>query len=272
MTKNVYLLVSQTIVVAFMLLFEFSASCQILNLERRRIENDSLEYTLLNIGSDFSLFNRSAAEDAPVNLLGFNNSLNFIRKKNRHALIVIAQNNFLRINENPFLNTGFAHIRGHFNRMDKRSFEVFTQYSYDNFRQLNPRILLGSNLRYRAIQSDRLTLSFGFGPMLEYEQWINPETDEKVEVDFVKLNSYFVLRLVLSDTFEYNGSTYFQSGYDGSIDRLRNRVAHTSNLIARVTGRLSLTVSFDMNYEDRPIVPITPFIFNIRNGLMYDLK
>ncbi len=263
---------SRVLTIVVLLALELSATGQILNLERRRIENDSLEYTLLNIGSDFSLFNRSAAENAPVNLLGFNNNLNFIHKKNKHAIIIIAQNNFLRINENPFLNTGFAHVRGHFNRMDKRSFEIFSQYSYDNFRQLNPRILLGSNLRYRAVQSDRVTLSFGLGPMLEYERWTNPETDEFVEVDFVKLNSYFVLRLVLSDNFEYNGSTYFQSGYDGSIDRLRNRVAHTSNLIARVTGRLSLTVSFDMNYEDRPIVPITPFIFSIRNGLQYDLK
>lgn len=266
------MLIVRTAFIATFLVLEFSASCQILNLERRRIENDSLEYTLLNLGSDFSLFNRSAAADAPVNLLAFNNSLNFIHKKNRHALIVIAQNNFLRINENPFLNTGFAHVRAHFNRMDKRSFEAFTQYSYDNFRRLNPRVLLGSNLRYRAVQSDRVTFSLGIGPMLEYEQWNNPETDELVAVNFIKLNSYFVLRLVLSDNFEYNGSTYFQSGYDASIDRLRNRVAHTSNLIARVTGRLSLTVSFDMNYEDRPIVPITPFIFNIRNGLLYDLK
>lgn len=263
---------SRIAILTFLLLLELAATSQILNLERRRIENDSLEYTLLNVGSDFSLFNRSAAADAPVNLLGFNNSLNFIRKKNRHALIVIAQNNFLRINENPFLNTGFAHVRGHFNRMEKRSFEVYSQYSYDNFRQLNPRILLGSNFRLRVIQSDRVTLSMGMGPMFEYEQWTHPVTEEIVEVDFVKLNSYYVLRLVLSDNFEYNGSTYFQSGYDSSIDKLRNRIAHTSNLIARVTGRLSLTVSFDMNYEDRPIVPITPFIFNVRNGLLYDLK
>lgn len=254
------------------LLLVASCDAQILNFERKRLDNDTTDFTAFNISLDFSLYNRSADAEAPVNLLGFNNNINYIRKRGKHALIFINQNDYLKINESPFLNTGFAHLRGHLWRAKKRSVEVYGQYSYDNFRQLNPRVLSGVNLRYRLIRSDIFTLNAGIGGFFEYERWRHPKTDELVEVYLPKLNTYFSWRLELSENFDYNGTLYYQSGYDPSIDRLRNRIAHTSNFIARISGRLALSVAFEMNYEDRPIVPITPFIFSLRNGLMLTLK
>lgn len=250
----------------------FNLDAQILNMERKRVDNDSLEYTALNLASNLSVFNRSAASDAPVNLLGFNNSLNFMYKRRERALIFIAQNDFLRINDSPFLNTGFAHLRMHFKRGQKASTEVYGQYSYDNFRRLNPRLLAGANMRFRLIDSDVFLLNFGAGPMLEFERWQHPVSDDFVQVTFLKLNSYLVLRGALSDTFEFNTIVYYQTGYDPSIGALRNRIAHSTNVLARITGKLSMNVTFEFNYEDRPIIPITPFIFSVRNGITYALR
>jgi hypothetical protein len=218
------------------------------------------------------LYNRSAAEDSPVNLLGFNNSVNLIHQRQQRALIVIAQNNYLRINDAPFLNTGFAHIRGHFRRGRRTSVEVYSQYSYDNFRRLNPRLLLGSNLRARLFSSEAALLTVGIGPMLEYEAWQHPFTEEMVRLTLLKANAFIALRAQITDVLDYNGVVYFQSGYDPDIGRFRNRVSHSSNILARVSKRISLTVAFEFNYEDRPVVPITPFIFSLRNGLAYRFK
>ena len=244
---------------------------QILNIEKGRLDNDSTDFMQLNVSVDFSLFNRSAAEDNPVNLFGYNNRVNFIKKKGKHALIVINQIDYLRINEDPWLNTGFTHVRGHFWRPNKRSMEVYTQHSYDNFRRLNPRMLVGVNARYRLIKGDKITWNVGFGPMWEGERWTHPYTEEVIDVQFIKLNTYTSFRAKLNENIDYNALFYYQVGYDEGIADFRHRIFHSSNLITKITKRLSFSFSFEFQYEDKPIIPITPYIFSIRNGLMYSL-
>ncbi|MCC5917218.1 MAG: DUF481 domain-containing protein [Cryomorphaceae bacterium] len=257
----------------FLVIFIFGLQllgvAQILNIEKNQLDKDTLDFTSLNVGVNFSLFNRSAASDEPVNLLGFNNKINFIHKRGNHALIFINQIDYLRINENPWLNTGFSHFRGHFWRPKKRSLEVYTQHSYDNFRRLNPRILVGTNMRVRLVRNKKITLNYGIGTMYEWERWEHPHDLENIDVQFIKINTYFTFRAAINDNLDYNGTLYYQVGYDPKINNFRNRVFHTSNIITKVTKRLSLNLSFEIQYEDRPIIPITPLIFSIRNGLIF---
>jgi hypothetical protein len=44
-------------------------------MEKHRVERDSGNFSVLNINLNFSLFNRSADADNPVNLLGLNNPI-----------------------------------------------------------------------------------------------------------------------------------------------------------------------------------------------------
>ncbi len=242
---------------------------QILNIEKSRIEADTGDYFRFNTTLSLSSFNRSADIENPVNLFGFNAQLNAIRKKGEHAIILINQTDYLRINENPFLNTGFTHLRGHFWRESKRSAEIFTQYSYDNFRQVNPRILFGTNARFALAKNNKVSLFFGAGPMYEWERWIHPQTDQVANVQFIKLNTYTSFRASINENIDFNALVYYQVGYDQNISDFRHRVALTSNIIAKITHRLSLNIGFEIHYEDKPIVPVTPLIYSIRNGLSY---
>ncbi|MCH8545420.1 MAG: DUF481 domain-containing protein [Cryomorphaceae bacterium] len=242
---------------------------QILNIEKSRIEVDTGDYFRFNTTLSLSSFNRSADVENPVNLFGFNAQFNAIRKKGKHALILINQTDYLRINENPFLNTGFTHIRGHFWRESKRSLEIYTQYSYDNFRQMNPRILFGTNARLAIVKNKKVSLYFGGGPVFEWERWTHPQTDEVINVEFLKLNTYTSFRASINENIDFNTLIYYQVGYDESITDFRHRVALTSNIITKITQRLSLNIGFEIQYEDKPIVPITPLIYSIRNGLSY---
>jgi hypothetical protein len=240
-------------------------------MEKHRVEQDSGNFSALNINLNFSLFNRSADADNPVNLLGLNNRFQFFRKQGKHGYIFIHQLDYLRINENPWLNTGFNHLRVHFWRANDRSMEVYAQHSYDNFRRLNPRIVGGVNARFKGIQDSIFSLSFGIGPMYEREWWRHPTTEELVEVSFLKLNFYTSFRWKIADNIDMNGLAYYQAGYDPGIADVRHRVFFSTNLLTRITRRVSLNTSFEFNYEDKPIIPITPFIFDIRNGLVFRL-
>lgn len=244
---------------------------QILNLEKYRADGDTLKNYAVNFNGSLNANNRSAAEDNPVNLFGYNFSLSGIYTPNKHGYILIAHRNFLRINEDPFINFGYVHARINFYRKNDLNFETFVQFSDDNFRGLNPRIISGGALRYRFIDTDKSELLLGLGSFFEFERWLNPITENIEEVKFIKSTNNIVFRHSFNDDISVNGVFYYQVGYDNSISRFRNRYSSDLNFNSKITERLSFTTQFEFSYEDRPIVPITPFIFSIRFGIGIDL-
>lgn len=250
----------------------FSLNGQILNLEKyRSMGEDTLKNYAINFNGSLTANNRSAAADNPVNLFGYNFSLSSIYMPNRHGYIFIAHRNFLRINENPFINFGYLHARINFLRKEKLSFEVFAQMSDDNFRGLAPRAISGGSMRYRFLEKEHTEITFSQGFFYEYERWRRPtQFDEFVEVDFVKSSSNIVFRHKFSEQFNMNGLLYYQVGYDSDIENIRNRYSGNIHVNSKISKRLSLINFFDFSYEDRPIVPITKFIFSYRIGLGID--
>lgn len=254
------------------LLFAFTivpAKAQILNIEKSKVQRDTSNFFTGSFNLSGSFYNRSAAADKPVNLLGINFKADLLYLSNQHAYIFINKFDYLRINENPFINTGFSHFRIHFYRDKRYSFELFTQYQYDNFRQLNPRIIVGGAPRFKFIDSDNLLLYGATGLMWEYEQWVHPINEQIVDISLLKSTSYMSLRSKISESFDFNVVNYYQVGYDPEISALRHRVNLMTNVIAKITQKLSFTFSFNIQYEDKPIVPINKVIYDIRNGVMY---
>lgn len=257
------------------LLLGFSSSnrafAQILNLEKYRVDGDSLKNYAMNFNGSLTLNNRSAAEDNPVDLFGYNFSLHAVYTPKKHSYIFIGHRNFLRINENPFLNFGYLHARINFYRKNRLNFEVFTQLSDDNFRGLNPRFLTGSALRYRILDKSDSELILGTGAFLERERWFHPQEGSRVIITLVKSTTNFVFRHKFSPTFHVNGVVFYQFGYDPSISKIRNRYSADININSKITRRLNLTNHFDFSYEDKPVVPITRFIFSFRTGVAFEL-
>ena len=62
---------------------------------------------------------------------------------------------------------------------------------------------------------------------------------------------------------------YFQTGWDKSIEALRNRVSGDLALNVRMGKRLELSVKSTFSYEDRPIIPISRSVYALSNGLNY---
>lgn len=244
---------------------------QILNLERYRADGDSLKKFALNFTGSFNINNRSAAEDNPVDLMGYNLSLNAIYTPKKHSYIFIAHRNFLRINESPFINFGYLHARINFFRKNRLNFETFVQMSDDNFRGLNPRLIGGSAARYRLLDKEDSEIMLGIGAFYEYEWWTHPSTGDIIEIGLVKSTNNIVFRHTFNEYIHINGVFYYQFGYDNNISRVRNRYSSDLNLNSKITERLSLTTHFDFSYEDRPIVPITRFIYTFRIGVGLDI-
>ncbi len=248
-------------------LLTFTTQGQILNIERLRMEKDTAKNFQFKTTFGLNVFNRSAGAEDPVNLLGYNLDVNAIYFPNRHAYVFVSNFDYLKINESDFLNFGFVHGRVNFNREKEINYETYLQYSFDNFRGLDPRLLVGGSVRIKIIKNNRIDFILGLGGLQEWETWQHPYTGEVVQVNLLKSSNYLSLRATLNDYVDVNLVNYYQVGYDRDISDFRQRINSSTIINTKITGRFSLTNTFDISYENRPIVPVTNVIFAFRTGL-----
>lgn len=258
--------------IALLLFFvTLTGQSQILNIERYKIKKDTSKVFTFKTTAGLNIYNRSAAADSPVDLFGYNINLNALYYPNKHAYMFISKFDYLKINDNDFLNFGFVHGRINFNREEDINYDVYSQYSYDNFRGLHPRVVAGGSIRRNLIKSEKISFVLGIGGFFEHEKWDIPNTDEQIEVNLVKSSNYLSFRMSVNDFLDLNTMNYYQVGYDSEISSFRHRISSITNINTKISERFSLTNSFEINYEDRPIVPITKLIFSFRTGISVDL-
>lgn len=73
----------------------------------------------------------------------------------------------------------------------------------------------------------------------------------------------------IKEYLRIDGIAYYQAGYDSDINGFRHRLNFTVAFNVKLTGKLNLRTSFDCQYENRPVIPITKFIYSLSNGLTY---
>lgn len=254
-----------------------TANAQILNIERSRVERDTANFLTGKAGLNFSMFNRNAGRDNPNNFLQltFNGDVAYISE--RHTYMLLNYYNYLLVNydskelRNTVASNGYSHFRVNLLRKRRLSYELFTQYQTDLARGLERRILSGGGIRYVLARNEKRSWIAGTGLMHEHESWKDPEAEGVVRAaDLLKSTSYISLRSKLSEHVETNNIAYYQTGFDNSIGRLRNRISGDLGVQVRLAGRVSMRTNFTFTYEDRPIVPVTNFIYAITNGLQVD--
>jgi hypothetical protein len=73
--------------------------------------------------------------------------------------------------------------------------------------------------------------------------------------------------VTLNEFVDINMVNYYQVGYDKDIGALRNRISNSTILNTKLTDKFSLTNTFELSYEDKPIVPITKVIYSFKTSL-----
>jgi hypothetical protein len=247
-----------------------SLEAQILNIEKKRLEQNEDEYLTGNVGLRFNYHNRSPTLQRPARVMstGLASHVGYFLEP--HAYMLINEYQLHVINENEIVNTGFSHARTELWRRETLNLEAYGQYQYDRPRGLDRRLLAGIGPRLRLIANPTLNLTVGVGAMYEQEHWTHPETGALVTARFVKSTNYLSVRINVSEQVDLNGIVYYQSGYDRTVEQLRQRVSGEANLLVKIIDTLSITSSVTASYETRPIVPIIPLIYSTMNGIQFD--
>lgn len=251
-----------------LVLFANTGYTQILNIEKARLDSLDREKSYrINFETKLNFYNRSASAEEQAKFTSITNDLNAIYAPGKHAHIALGKLSYTENNGISILNNGYIHLRTNFYYRKKWSYEAFGQIQYDSFRGLSDRYLVGGAVRWRAYRDNKFSLALGSGPMYENEIWRKPTEDGYANVSFLKLSSYFIVRWDITDNVNFNTVFYYQVGYDNSIDAARNRLSASTNFNFKISKFLTFTTSIDMVYEDKPIIPITKFIYGVENGL-----
>lgn len=245
-----------------------TACSQILNVEKKRLEEDSSKYFIGKASLGINLNNRGVINDQAVTFLGINADTHLAYFSDKHTFMFINFLNYISNNGDAFVSAGYSHFRIHWLREKRLSYESFAQYQYDRPRGMNYRRLAGSGLRYMFLQSPRLNLYAGTGFFLEQEEWVSPIEDIGTRnVVLLKSSNYISARIKANDNVDFNTIVYYQVGHDGDADLFRQRLSGEANINVKITKKVSMKTSFTSTYENNPIVPVRKFVYTLVNGV-----
>ncbi|GGK88389.1 DUF481 domain-containing protein [Rufibacter glacialis] len=247
-----------------------SASAQILNVEKARVDKDSSHYFTGKVGLNLNLFNRATSQEGKTDhFLGLNGNGNIGYVSERNTYLLLASYNYVRLKGETQIETGSVHARVTFNRQDRLSYEAFSQAQYDYNRGLELRLLAGAGIRYAVVRKENIRFHVGTGLMYEHERWRHLEENRYIKKDIPKLSTYASVRLPLTPYLELSTIHYYQVGYDQPARMDRHRFSGDISIITKINSRFHLTTNFSHTYEGRPIVPIPNYLYSLTNGVQY---
>lgn len=255
-------------ILGLLIIFGEIGFTQILNVERVREKNDSLRHLATNINFRLRLNNRTAAADDPRNFFSTNLQANFAYFTPNHHYLCLNHFDYFASNGRSLLSIGYHHLRVNLMRQQRLSYELFAQAQYEPPRGLRERFLAGAGLRLRFWESEKTAFFAGTGLMIEQELWQDPSNETiNRQVEIWKSSNYLSFRWKSSKNLRFDIIAYYQTGYDAEASVFRHRLNADANLNFEISKHLDFQVSFSGAYENRPIVPITRFVYSLSNGL-----
>lgn len=234
------------------------ANAQILNIEKSRLNNDSIQHLVGNIAAQFNVQRRTT-----VVLSGqMNTNYNYTTKK--HSFIGIGNWHLVKAEGADLVSDGYAHLRANWLRKQKVSFETFAQAQYDIIRGMEHRYLLGGNVRLNLDCSDKTTILIGLGGMMEWEHWLYEGVI--VPSNYFKINCYLNLHKQFNNIVDFNVGGYYQAR---PSNLLAPRITGDSHLNVKVTTKLSFVTKLSLIYDAAPVVPIDRIAYTWQNGIRY---
>ncbi|WP_425390487.1 hypothetical protein [Ekhidna sp.] len=245
------------------------AESQILKVDKGFLATDSANYFTGVIDATFAINNRSSTVNQQNIYVGVNNNVDLVYIAERSATVLISGLNYFKIGEGPLIYNGSAHLRQVLRRSAPLTPEFFIQGQFDESRNMELRMLYGGGLRWNILQK-RNSLFAGIGIFRENERWNGPE--QEIVKNLWKLNSYLSADIKLSEAININAIVYFQSGRDGVIDAFRNRLSGQLEFKNALTDRFKLKMTSNFLLDDKPIIPLNEFVYEVYFGVEYSFK
>lgn len=196
----------------------------------------------------------------------FNGRLNHVGT--RVTMLLIGEGGLGFLHSDRFASSGLLHYRWTY-RPDRRlAPEWYAQLNYDRPQRLDLRSLAGAGVRTEVTSGSWGRFGAGTSIMLEHERLSLPDSARHPDRTTTLRNSTFLtVRVVSGERFAVSSTTYAQPSFADVLGDLR--VLENMSLAASLTGRLDLTVTFDLRYDSGPPDGIAALDTRLRTGVTF---
>jgi hypothetical protein len=251
---------SITVLAILFFLSAISVHAQLLNVESVRATEDSAGwYGELEFDLSLNGYNERVLE--------FSNESNLSYFSKKHSYMLLNSLNFVNIDGNSLISSGYLHLRSTLFRNKKWSPEGFAQYQYNRNLGLNERILFGAGAKYRFYSSENWRATLSSALMLEIEEW-QLTGRPSIKNDYLKSTSNMSLRGKLGDAASFLLVGYYQARPEQFF---KARSILETELEMEITNQIAVSISFIASYDAEPIIDIPNLTYALSNGLVIKL-
>ena len=254
-------------------IFSVSRECsaQILNIEDPTLTKDSLSKHDFKYGFGAN-FNLSQQNETVYEIDGLLESVYHYNDK--HQVLLNGQYFNTGIVGTELINGGFIHLRYTPNFLNKMAPQLFGQHQLDRGRGLVQRQLFGGNLRWQALQKDKVSIQVATGIFYENEIWNlsgSPDSQEgQLRKGVMKSNNMLRLYFQIGKKTELSIVNYYQLPLAHGNGAMR--LASNVSLSTEISNRFQLQINFISMYDTRPLIDIDKFYYTFSNGFGYENK
>ncbi len=232
---------------------------QIVNIEDRRSSPADTNRLALQLDLALSLVQNTKA------VLNLSSGARLDWQHPSGTLLLLPDFQFVKVDEQRFVNRGFLHLRHTWKSSRSFAPEVFFQVQFDEQVRIRQRELAGGGLRFGLLEDGQSPVFFGAAYMFEY----NEIKDTALIYRDHRLSTYLSFRWQPSAQLAIAGTTYFQPLLKDPDDF---RLSSQLSLLVHITSRLDFRASFALVQDSRlkrdaPGVPATTY--SLKNGLRW---
>lgn len=236
-------------------LFTFSVNTLAID-ETESLRQRSQDKTLFtNLSLDLS--GKSGNSDTE----NFEFGLYHSQRHDNHFGFIMASREYAKSNGAESANSSFLHFRYNYYFAKEKSFEVFTQSNFDDFRSLESRNLVGISYR----QEFHKTHAFGVGLFNEHEKYL--VNDESANFTQTRANLYWVFAKPISKYANLANTLYYQPNIEEFGDwRAFNKFSVNSAL----TENLYLKFGVLIEHNSQPVLDVEQTDISYRAGFEFE--
>jgi len=246
-----------SVTLQFLFLCSYS---QILNIESYRLEKDTSNVFLGNIGAGFN-----TKKQAISTINRYNSNINAAYLSQNNAYLLLSTLALVQVANQQVQNEGYIHFRINFLRKKKYSPELFSQLQYDRGRGLEKRELVGLTCRARIFYNKNWSISGNSGLMLENENWnFNAEIKN---TEFIKSTSNITIKSKLTPTINWYLITYYQARLQYF---LQPRLTLDTYFQFKISSKFNFNMQYVATYDEKPVISIPNLIYSLNSIIQYN--
>ncbi|MCH9650095.1 MAG: DUF481 domain-containing protein [Deltaproteobacteria bacterium] len=181
-----------------------------------------------------------------------------LEKKDAHRLVyekqvlfLVSSYSFSEQNDERAVNSGFSHLRWGRNRGPRLGIEAFAQHQFNEFTNLDTRVLLGLGGRFALFRKPQKEAFLGSGYMFEFERLDVPvEGPDDLESRHHRWTNYISIKInTPDDRLLFVNTLYVQPRFDQPDDL---RLLDEAELQIKITDRVSFGLSASLAHDSDP--------------------